>query len=150
MTPEEHNKTLATLHFVYGGVHGLTLLALALLILVVELSTPVAGSLSAFWVVVAAAIFVVLLVAVGLLPLIVGYGLARRRSWARSAALILAVISLINVPIGTALGIYTFRFFRGDAGAQLYGGSAGKANEAALQNALRSARPLVNWADKLK
>jgi hypothetical protein len=27
MTPEEHNKTLGTLHLVYGGLHALLLLA---------------------------------------------------------------------------------------------------------------------------
>lgn len=36
-----------------------------------------------------------------------GWGLLQRESWARILALIVAFISLFNVPIGTALGIYT-------------------------------------------
>jgi hypothetical protein len=37
----------------------------------------------------------------------VGWGLLQRESWARVAALVVGFISLFNVPIGTALGIYT-------------------------------------------
>ena len=36
-----------------------------------------------------------------------GWGLMKRESWARVAALVLAFISLINIPFGTALGVYT-------------------------------------------
>ena len=150
MTAEEHNKTLATLHFVYGAVHGLTLLALVLLIFVIEMATPLPFSLSSFWLAVAAAVFVTLFLGVGVLPLIVGYGLAKRRKWAKRVGTILALVSLVNIPIGTALGIYTVKFFRSDEGTKLYGGKATSTNETELQNALRRAQPLVNWADKLK
>lgn len=36
-----------------------------------------------------------------------GWGLLERESWARLLAIILAIVSLFNVPFGTALGIYT-------------------------------------------
>ena len=39
--------------------------------------------------------------------LIAGVGLLQRLSWARMLALIMGFISLLNIPIGTALGIYT-------------------------------------------
>ncbi len=150
MTAEEHNKTLATLHFVYGAVHGLTLLALVLLIFVIEMAAPLPFSLSSFWLAVAAGVFVALFLGVGVLPLIVGYGLAKRRKWAKRVGTILALVSLVNIPIGTALGIYTVKFLRSDEGTKLYGGKATSTNETELQNALRRAQPLVNWADKLK
>jgi hypothetical protein len=38
---------------------------------------------------------------------IAGWGLLRRESWARTVALVLAFISLFNIPFGTAVGIYT-------------------------------------------
>ena len=38
---------------------------------------------------------------------IAGWGLLRRESWARTAALVLAFISLFNIPFGTAIGVYT-------------------------------------------
>jgi hypothetical protein len=34
-------------------------------------------------------------------------GLLERQSWGRTLSLVMAVIALINVPLGTALGIYT-------------------------------------------
>jgi hypothetical protein len=36
-----------------------------------------------------------------------GWGLLQREDWARTVALIVGFIALLNVPIGTALGIYT-------------------------------------------
>ena len=36
-----------------------------------------------------------------------GWGLLQRQSWARIVAVVLAFISLFNIPLGTALGIYT-------------------------------------------
>jgi hypothetical protein len=41
------------------------------------------------------------------LGLLVGIGLLRRERWARPLALVVAVLSLLKVPFGTALGIYT-------------------------------------------
>jgi hypothetical protein len=38
---------------------------------------------------------------------IAGWGLLQRESWARIVALVVGFISLFNVPLGTALGIYT-------------------------------------------
>lgn len=38
---------------------------------------------------------------------IAGYGLLIRKSWARMLAIVLGGLSLIDVPFGTALGVYT-------------------------------------------
>ena len=38
---------------------------------------------------------------------IAGWGLLQRESWARVVALVVAFVALLNVPLGTALGIYT-------------------------------------------
>jgi hypothetical protein len=38
---------------------------------------------------------------------IAGWGLMRREAWARMVALVLAFISLFNIPFGTAIGVYT-------------------------------------------
>lgn len=150
MTAEEHNKTLATLHFIYGAMHGLTLAGLLLLVVVVKFATLGANSISTFWLALGVLTFVVLLFVVGLLPLAVGYALRKRRRWAKPLGLSLAVISLINIPVGTALGIYTIKFFRSDGGVQLYGGKSSTAGEGELQDALRGAQPLMNWANRLK
>ena len=150
MTAEEHNKTLATLWFVYSGIHGLTLIGLLLLVLVVKLTTPAAELISSFWLVAGAVAFVILFVIVGVLPLVVGYGFRKRARWLKAVAFVTAILSFVNIPIGTALGIYTIKFFRSEAGVKLYGGKAASTAESELKNAMQGAQPLMNWADKLK
>ena len=150
MTAEEHNTTLANLHFIYGAMHGLTLAGLLLLVIVIKLAESTAVSISTFWITFAVLTFVVLLFLVGLIPLAVGYGLKKRKRWARPLGLMLAVISMINIPVGTALGIYTIKFFRSEGGVRLYGGKFSAASEGDLQDALNRTQPLMNWADRSK
>ena len=150
MTAEEHNKTLATLHFIYGAMHGLTLVGLLLLVFVFMMASPVANQISASWIAISVIVFMVLLFAVGLFPLLVGYALQKRRRWAKPLGICLAIVSLINIPIGTALGIYTLKFFRSAGGIKLYGGETSTASEKDLQDALQGAQPLMNLAERLK
>lgn len=150
MTAEEHNKTLATLWFIYGAMHGLTLLGLLLLILIVKLSVSDSLTVSGFWIAISVIVFVVLLVIVGLLPLVIGVGFRKRTRWLKMMAMALSVVSLINIPIGTALGIYTIKFLRSPAGVGLYGGKASGASDAELAEAMQGAQPLMNWANKSK
>jgi hypothetical protein len=41
------------------------------------------------------------------LGIITGWGLLQRQSWARMLAIIFGCFSLLDIPLGTALGIYT-------------------------------------------
>ena len=150
MTAEEHNKTLATLYFVYGAVHGLTLLGLLGLVLIFKFASVAGELLSASLMLVGTGIFVVLVLTVGIVPLIVAFGFRKRKRWVKPLGLALAVISLVNIPIGTALGIYTMKFFRSDAGVKLYGGRASVTDTDELENALGRAQPLMNVAERLK
>jgi len=150
MTAEEHNRTLATLHFIYGAIHGLTLAGLLLLVIVIELAAPIGASISTLWMTLGVLAFFVLLFLVGLLPLAVGYALEKRKGWAKPLGLCLAVISLINIPVGTALGIYTIKFFRSAGGARLYGGRTSTASASDLESAMKGTQPLMNWANRSK
>ena len=150
MTAEEHNKTLGTLWFIYGAMHGLTLLGLLLLILIVKLSVSETLSISGFWLAMSVITFVVLMMIVGLLPLVLGIGFRKRSRWLKPLAVGLSIVSFVNIPIGTALGIYTIKFLRGDAGASLYGGKVSATTESELAEAMRGAQPLMDWANKLK
>ncbi|MBV8705562.1 MAG: zinc ribbon domain-containing protein [Acidobacteriaceae bacterium] len=49
-------------------------------------------------------LFLVIIAAIGAA---IGWGLLTRQSWARLTALIFGGLSLIDVPFGTALGVYT-------------------------------------------
>ena len=150
MTAEEHNKTLSTLYLIYGAIHGLTLLGLLGLVLIFKFASVAGELISTTWMIVGTIVFVVLLFAVGLLPVLVGFGFAKRRQWVKPLSIAVAIISLVNIPIGTALGIYTIKFFRTDAGVKLYGGQARVAGESDLQDALGRAKPLMNLAERLK
>jgi hypothetical protein len=95
-------------------------------------------------------IIATLFIIVGLLPVIVGYGFRRRARWVKPAGITLAVVSMVNIPIGTALGIYTIKFFRSGGGVKLYGGAASSATDSELKEAMNGAQPLMNLADRLK
>ncbi len=51
---------------------------------------------------------------------IAGIGLLKRRSWARILALILAIPNLMNIPIGTAIGIYVIWVLLNDETFKLF------------------------------
>lgn len=49
---------------------------------------------------------VVMLLALSLPGIFAGWGLLAFKSWARILALVLSILNLINIPVGTILGIY--------------------------------------------
>jgi hypothetical protein len=59
-----------------------------------------------------------LLVAVG--GILVGLGLRNWEPWARTVAVVLAILALFHPPIGTALGIYTLWVLLSDSGGAEY------------------------------
>ena len=105
-----HLTVLAVLHLIQGFFALLTAIA-------VLGGMAIAGGAMAFapdvpgWV---AALVGGLGVAVGLflaalaIPgIALGYGLFARKSWARPLGLVVGVLSLVNFPFGTILGVYT-------------------------------------------
>jgi hypothetical protein len=53
------------------------------------------------------AAFRIVFLATAVAGLIAGWGLLERAPWARTLALVVGVLSLVHIPFGTALGIYT-------------------------------------------
>ncbi len=49
----------------------------------------------------------IVFLAAGLVGIAAGWGLLNREPWARTLAIVLAFLNLLDVPFGTALGIYT-------------------------------------------
>lgn len=64
-------------------------------------------------------IFVILLI-VGLPGLVGGIGLIQFKPWARIVVIVLSALDLLNIPIGTALGIYGFWVLLSKEGEQLF------------------------------
>lgn len=62
----------------------------------------------------------VLLLLFSVVGIVAGVGLLRRRPWARLLGMILAAVYLLNVPIGTLLGIYAFWVLIQDATERLF------------------------------
>jgi hypothetical protein len=60
------------------------------------------------------------LVLVSVPGIIGGVGLLKYKQWARILVIILAILDLFNIPIGTALGIYTLWVLLKDETAQLF------------------------------
>ena len=48
-----------------------------------------------------------LFLVIGIPSLIAGVGLLKQKGWARTLAIIVAILALASFPIGTAVGIYT-------------------------------------------
>ena len=51
---------------------------------------------------------------------IAGVGLLKKQEWARILTLILSFLSLINIPLGTALAIYSFVILTREEAIQLF------------------------------
>ncbi len=74
-------------------------------------------------VVVALAISSLFLV-IGIPSLIAGVGLLKQKGWARTLAIIVAILALASFPIGTAVGIYTLWVLTRKETEQLLGAAA--------------------------
>ena len=61
-----------------------------------------------------------LLIALSIPGLIAGAGLLARKSWARILAIVVGILGLINVPIGTAIGVYALFVLMQDAAAEYF------------------------------
>jgi hypothetical protein len=105
-----HLDALVLLQRIWGAFGAITAAALAVLAVGAEAALIASGSVSraelgAIWLLGACAATLAIGAAGAFL---VAGGLRRRRVSARFAALVLAMLNLIVVPFGTALGVYTF------------------------------------------
>lgn len=102
---ETHLTIVAALHIALG-VLGLLTFAFAFFVVV--------GTGIAMWEVegtalgtTIAAVAIMFLAVLSVPGIVGGLGLVYRKAWARILLLVVAFIQLINIPFGTALGIYT-------------------------------------------
>ncbi|HUJ22327.1 MAG TPA: zinc ribbon domain-containing protein [Bryobacteraceae bacterium] len=111
--PASHLRALGILWIAFSAIHllrgGGRLLGLRVVRIIghvwsddVPWAWPLGGVFSSMFGLVAVLAF--LLAIAGFLA---GFGLLEHRSWARSLAIVLAVIALLSPILGTALGIYT-------------------------------------------
>jgi len=58
--------------------------------------------------------------ATGVMGIVAAWGLLARTSWGRTAAIVIAIISVLSFPFGTALGIYTMVILMSSGADQTY------------------------------
>lgn len=106
-----HVKVLGVLYIVFSalGVCAALMLGLGIGIagsVVGTSASPEDAAVALPIIGVAGTALVVFLLAISLPGLITGIGLLKYQPWARIAGIVIAAINLINIPFGTALGIY--------------------------------------------
>lgn len=106
---EKHIKVLGTFHLIFGLMG---LLALMIVFLVFVGGFAFIGMHSGdhvpFWLAGAFGSLLLIITLVSAVPgILCGYGLLRKRPWARILGIILSFIYLLEFPLGTALGIYS-------------------------------------------
>lgn len=133
---------LGIMHLIYGGFFGLmtvVMLVVTLLIWPLMSSIPQEPNAPPMGFVVALMGFVVIIYGLLSIPsLVAGYGMLKRRSWARMAGIIASVLSAISFPFGTALCVYSLWFLFGDAGKDYQHTLAGAGGHGALGGATAS------------
>ncbi|HVG30269.1 MAG TPA: hypothetical protein VM864_11255 [Pyrinomonadaceae bacterium] len=149
MTTDEHNKTLGILHLVYGGLNALLLTVAALVslpVINVLINEPgrSAPPFTFFLLAVGGGLLFALLLFIP--ALVAGFGLLKRRGWARTAGIVAAILMALNLPFGTALAIYSFWFLSGRRGAQLYEGESARFARYALGDA--PPQPVSEWVEQ--
>jgi hypothetical protein len=121
MTTQDHNRMLGIFQLIYGGLHvvGLLFLIPFLFIFMSNLPRPMPPELMPIMNIMLT--FAVVLNLIFAIPTFVaGYALLKHKSWARMASIVAGVVEVMNLPLGTALGVYTFWFMFSDAGKQFY------------------------------
>ncbi len=102
---ETHVKVLGYLYIAFSI---LTALFAVLILGILILSGAISGDRTAFAITTIVGVVVSVFLLVLALPgLFAGIGLLRFRSWGRILAIVVAVLNIFNVPLGTAMGIYT-------------------------------------------
>src|SRR5688572_21748753 len=120
---DTHVKVLAWLYIVFGvlgSLFGLGLMALLSVIGVAGaasdpdawMALPILGFTGA-----ALGVFMLILSLPGI---IAGFGLLKFRPWARILTIVLSALNLMNIPLGTIVGVYGLWVMLSDEGSRLF------------------------------
>ena len=126
MTPQEHNRLISILFHVQGGLQVLAGLILILVyvgmggIFIAAADRQeqqfVGGILLVVGVVTAVIVF-----AFAALDFYTAFKIGKVQPIGRTLGIVVAILSVMSFPLGTALGAYALWFFFGDLGKSLYG-----------------------------
>ena len=123
MTPEQHNKYLGFAHLAYAVFHSLMGVFIGVMMAVMFSTLPDSTRGNppppAFFLMMAG-FMVVFALGWSIPSLIAAYALLKRKRWAKTAAIVAGVFTATQMPLGTAVAVYTFWFAFGEPGRLLY------------------------------
>jgi hypothetical protein len=115
---DNHVKILGWVHIVMSIVFLLVGVAVSALLIFGGILSNDTGALEGLTI---AAICVGgLLTMLGLPGIAAGIGLLKRKKWGRILAIIVGLLNITNIPIGTAIGIYTAYILLNDSAAAYF------------------------------
>jgi len=104
---QRHLRTLGTLWIIVGCIFLIPMIVLFVLSTVVHITIPPQEHLARLLGPVALVLVGGLMALFAAFGICVGWGLLRRESWARIAAIVMGALALFHPIVGTLLGIYT-------------------------------------------
>ncbi len=117
---KKHIELLGVLHIVY---HSMGLIGAMVVLLVIGGGGIISRNELAIAVTLAVALVISSIILIFSIPGIIGgVGLLRMRPWARILTLIMGFLALLEIPFGTALGIYTIWALMNDETIKLFEG----------------------------
>lgn len=125
MTNQEHNRLLAIFFYVQGGLQAFGGILVAIIyggmgtFLAVAGNEPEAAAMAGIMVVVGIVV-VVLTFAMAGFVIFTARKLQTMAQSARTLGIVASALCLLNMPLGTALGIYGLWFLAGERGTKLY------------------------------
>ncbi len=126
MTPKDHNKLLSIFLLIYGGLQLFGGLLVALIYGGIGLSFLSLGqkseekTMGGIFLVLSLIVAPVILIIAGII-LMAGWKMLKEKMSARTWGIVACCVSLLSLPLGTALGIYGLWFLLGESGKQFYG-----------------------------
>lgn len=122
MTATEHNKIIGILHLVEGGLQIFGAILTTLFILGAGYYLQSSKELESYgnWLLIFGLIFAPLSLIFAFINLIAGWKVLKEKSGARMWGIVASFISLLNIPLGTAIGIYSLWFLFGVEGKEMY------------------------------
>jgi hypothetical protein len=125
MTPQDHNKVIGIMHLIYGGFNALMMLIFVPLFLAIggiaasdPGAPPAVTAIFGFF----GLFMLVLALVFGLPPILAGYAMLKRKTWAKTMGIIAACVESLSFPFGTALCVYTLWFLFGQEGQNFHRG----------------------------
>ncbi|MEP6635920.1 MAG: hypothetical protein ABJB97_04280 [Acidobacteriota bacterium] len=119
MTPTAHNRILGILHLVYGVIALVSMIAVTVMV-VTMIGSASPGAIPAGGIALIVVAMVLGSIVLTVPAWLAGYGMIKRKLWARKVGLAAGILAAISFPVGTALCVYTLWFLFGEKGRFLY------------------------------